>query len=316
MWHNRSTLPGTPLPTGWSTDNAGTINTTITIRFPTASVPTGTYSASGADPDTDRTLATGNTDREAANAIHFTGSLTGPLGVRAIVFQTRIEAWHGDMVNPPDTPGEAAFVISLEFDAEHDGVFTTAHAFNGGDPVTTGLVLGPGPIDGTHVTFFRLLLELPTPILAGSDFRLTYDAQSVGQTQGYIFGVDDVMFRIVALGDTDGNGEVNSDDLLAIQGAGKYNHPELGPATWREGDYNGDGLVNSAYLFAVLEAAKFNAGPYTVDSAVAGDGIMTATGDITLDASGAAGMSAVGASSRPAAFLTAIRPTLTPVLTS
>ena len=125
-----------------------------------------------------------------------------------------------------------------------------------------------------------------------------------------------MMFRIVALGDTDGNGEVNSDDLLAIQGAGKYNHPELGPATWREGDYNGDDLVNSAYLFAVLEAAKFNAGPYTVDSAVAGDGIMTATGDITLDASGAAGMSAVGASSRPAAFLTAIRPTLTPVLTS
>ena len=172
--------------------------------------------------------------------------------MRAIVFQSRIEAWHGDMIIPPDEPGEAAFVISLQFDAEHDGTFSTAHTFNGGDPVTTGLVLGSGPIDGTSVTFFHPLLELPTAIPAGSDFRLTYDAQGVGQTQGYIFGVDDIMFRIVAPGDTDGNVDVNSNDLFNILHAGKYNHPELGPATWREGDYNGDDLVNSTDLFLIL----------------------------------------------------------------
>ena len=62
-----------------------------------------------------------------------------------------------------------------------------------------------------------------------SDFRLTFDAQGVGQTQGYIFGVDDVLFRIVAPGDTDGNGEVDSDDLVNILDAGNFNHPELWP---------------------------------------------------------------------------------------
>ena len=255
-----STSPGTLLPIGWSTDNAGTINTETTVQFPSASVSTETYNAGA---DTDRTLATGNTAREAANTIQFWGRLTGTGDVLAVVFQSRIEAWHGNLVTPPDTPGEAAFVISLQFDPEHDGTFTTAHTFNRGNPVTTGLVLQSGPIDRIHVTFFRPLLELPTAIPAGSDFRLTYDAQGVGQTQGYIFGVDDVLFRIVAPGDTDGNGEVNSDDLFNILEAGKYNHPELGPATWHEGDYNGDDLVNSADLFLILAAAKFNAGPYT-----------------------------------------------------
>ena len=84
-----STNPGTPLPFGWSTNNAGIINTETTIRFPSANVTAGTYNAGS---DTDRTLATSNTDREAANAIRFTGSLTGPVDVWAVVMEVRIEA--------------------------------------------------------------------------------------------------------------------------------------------------------------------------------------------------------------------------------
>ena len=98
---------------------------------------------------------------------------------------------------------------------------------------------------------------------AGSGIRLSFDGQNTGQTAGYIFGVDDVMFRIVAPGDTDGSGEVNSTDLFAILGAGKFNHPELGAATWDQGDFTGDTLVNSSDLFAMLGAAKFNADPYS-----------------------------------------------------
>ena len=74
---------------------------------------------------------------------------------------------------------------------------------------------------------------------------------------------DDVLFRIVAPGDTDGNGEVDSDDLFAILEAGKYNHPEFGPATWLEGDFSGDDLVNSTDLFLILATGKYNQGPYT-----------------------------------------------------
>ena len=239
---------GSVLPDGWVTRNGPTTNLTVTQPYPATSVVNGTYNAGSGD---DRTLATGNTDREAANAIMFSGRLTGPLDVRAIVFQSRIEAWHGDMVTPPDDPGEAAFVISLQFDPEHDGTFTTAHTFNGGDPVTTGTVLQSGPINGTGVTFFRPLLELPTAIPAGSDIRVTFDSRGVGQTQGYIFGVDDFLFRIVAPGDTDGDGDVDSKDMLAIQSGSKFNNPDAGPASWKEGDFNGDDQVTSDDLFLI-----------------------------------------------------------------
>ena len=55
---------------------------------------------------------------------------------------------------------------------------------------------------------------------------------------------------------------MNSNDLFDILGAGKFNHPELGPATWGEGDYNGDDLVNSTDLFLILATGKYNQGPY------------------------------------------------------
>ena len=77
------------------------------------------------------------------------------------------------------------------------------------------------------------------------------------------------MFRIVAPGDTDGNGEVNSEDLFNILEAGKSNHPELGPATWLEGDFSGDDLVNSTDLFLILATGKYNQGPYTTAAALA-----------------------------------------------
>ena len=93
--------------------------------------------------------------------------------------------------------------------------------------------------------------------------RLTLDAQNTGATQGYIFGVDDVLLRIASPGDTDGDGDVESDDLFRILAVGKFNNLAFGPADWREGDHNGDGLVNSDDLFLILASAHFNAGPYT-----------------------------------------------------
>ena len=284
---------GSGLPTGWESASAGTTNITITNPFPTASVVSGTYNAgSGAD----RTLATGNIDRIAENAIQLWGTLIDPVDVRAVVLEGRIEAWFGDAA--ADNPGEAAVLVSLEFDPEKDGSFNTAETFNGGTTIGTGKILSPGALDGNGAAGSVLssgLVILPNPIPAGSDIRLTLDAQGVGQTQGYIFGLDDLLFRIVAPGDTNGDGIVNSVDLFNILSGGKFNHAELGPGTWGEGDFTGDTFVNSADLFAMLSAAKFNAGPYTVAGATPGHGIMTATidpatGNITLDASSAVGV--------------------------
>ena len=253
---------GVSLPLGWEAVDNGITNTFTTKTFPPASVTFGTYNAGA---ETDRTLATGNDDRTGENHLQLGAELTDGDDVRAVRLAFSIEAWAGSL--NADSPGEAAYVVELAVDRTGNGDFGRIFAFNHGANISTGLTLAPGLLDGNsdanRTMFDSGLVELPEAIPAGSTIRLTFDARNVGQTEGYLFGLDDVLFRIVAPGDTDGNGVVDSDDLFAILAAGKFNHPDLGPASWGEGDFTGDDLVNSDDLFAILGAAKFNAGPYT-----------------------------------------------------
>ena len=253
---------GGSLPPGWVIIDDGSELLTITKPFPPPVVTPGSYNAGSGD---DRTLATGTTDSTLQNQLQLWAESTGTTDVRAVRLEFAVEAWAGNLNAP--SPGEAAYVVDLEIDRSGDGDFGRLWAFNDGAKISTGSTLVPGLLDGNsdanRTMFDSGLVELPEAIPAGSTIRLSFDAQNVGQTEGYLFGLDDVMFRIVAPGDTDGNGEVDSDDLFDILGAGKFNHPELGPASWGEGDFTGDDLVNSDDLFAILSAAQFNAGPYT-----------------------------------------------------
>ena len=96
-----------------------------------------------------------------------------------------------------------------------------------------------------------------------------------------------------AWGDTNLDRQINSTDLFAILAAGKYNHPELGPATWSEGDFTGDALVNSSDLFAMLGAAKFNAGPYTMSTPTAALAAVPEPSSIVFAVIALAGLAAV-----------------------
>ena len=257
-----------PLPLGWIANNDGTINSRTTQGFPPPSVTFDTYNAGdGAD----RTLATGNDDSAGQNQLQFSARIIGSTDVRAVRLGFYVEAWAGNL--NATSPGEAAYVVDLEVDRTGSGDFGRIFAFNDGAKITTGLTLAPGLLNGNsdvnRTMFDSGLVELQEALPAGSDIRLTFDAQNVGQTQGYLFGLDDVMFRVVAPGDSDGNGEGDSNDLFNILEPGKFNYPELGPATWREGDYNGDDLLNSAGLFLILSTGKFNQGPYSSSLAAA-----------------------------------------------
>ena len=125
---------GSGLPVGWAARNGPNINITITESLPTATVASGTYNAGDGF---DRTLAVGNTDSAALNALYLWAELTGLNDVLAIVLETRFEAWHGDAA--ADNPGEASFVVSLQFDSANDGSLNMVAAVNGGVPITTGL---------------------------------------------------------------------------------------------------------------------------------------------------------------------------------
>ena len=106
------------------------------------------------------------------------------------------------------------------------------------------------PVGGAHVVFVE-----PGGVVDGIDFgNRSRPPEDMYASDGSKI--------VIAPGDTDANGEVNSSDLFAILAANKFNNPEAGPASWSDGDFNGDALVNSADLFLMLETNKFNQGPY------------------------------------------------------
>ena len=63
-------------------------------------------------------------------------------------------------------------------------------------------------------------------------------------------------------GDADGDGVFDSDDLLRVLAAGKYQDEVDGNSTWQEGDWNGDGDFTSD---DVILALAMN--PYSVSAA-------------------------------------------------
>ena len=251
------TLTGTSLPVGWATHTRGTLNTSITQTFPSGMVTPRTYNVGdGAD----RTLATGNILGVEKNKVQMFAQITGSTDVSAVRVMFNVEAWSGDPF--ADAPGEAVYDMNLDVETGDGSGFNPLLAFG---QTTTGTTLVPGVLDGNdpanRASFDSGVVEVD--IAAGSNLRLSFDATAQGLTERYIFGVDDVLFRIVPPGDGNGDGQLNSTDLFGILAGGKYNNPVLGPATWIEGDYNGDDLVNSTDLFLILGTGLYNAGPYT-----------------------------------------------------
>ena len=87
-------------------------------------------------------------------------------------------------------------------------------------------------------------------------------------------------------GDANEDREVNSDDIIQVAAAGKYETGQ--PATWGEGDWNGapqldlttgppagDGLFDSGDVVAVLATGLYETGPYAASLSVAAESTNT-----------------------------------------
>ncbi|MGE0785392.1 MAG: dockerin type I domain-containing protein [Sandaracinaceae bacterium] len=68
---------------------------------------------------------------------------------------------------------------------------------------------------------------------------------------------------VLAPGDTNGDLEVDSTDVIEALEAGRYQRPE--PASWTEGDWNGDGRFDSEDLVALLQDGRYDRGAYLPD---------------------------------------------------
>lgn len=65
-----------------------------------------------------------------------------------------------------------------------------------------------------------------------------------------------------APGDTDGDRQVNSRDILAIKRAQTFNNPDHWPCDWPQGDFDADSDCDSRDVLAIKRAGEFNAGTY------------------------------------------------------
>ena len=67
------------------------------------------------------------------------------------------------------------------------------------------------------------------------------------------------------VGDSNGDGKFNQQDIVLTLQAGKYNREE--PASRAEGDWNGDGRFNQLDIVAALQTGTYMPGPLAAASA-------------------------------------------------
>jgi len=126
----------------------------------------------------------------------------------------------------------------------------------------------------------------------GNSINITFDANAGPETFGWTPSVDNVRLRALAPGDADANGVVDTDDLLTLLAANKFNQGVDG-VTWAQGDFNADDQFNTGDLLTMLAflSGQFPSDPYASEAgslidAVADVIVNSETGEVTVDLAG------------------------------
>ena len=253
-----------PLPLGWSGNRISDFGyeTTTTKPFPPSLLSRGTllYNA-GHDQDADRALALGIGSNTDAGTLQFLADVTGA-DAAALQLAFDLEAWDAD--TRVTGFGEAAFDVTIEIDRG-----------NGFEPlldlgnITTGELQVPDGayLDGNsaanRVSFDSGIL--PASIPAGSQLRFRWSAPLDGNSDGWVFGLDNFS---VSLFDevTDVRGDFNADGVLGIDDINTLAEAVQAGNADPQFDVNQDGAVNAEdYQHWVTEIKKTWLGDSTLD---------------------------------------------------
>lgn len=171
--------------------------------------------------------------------------------------------------------GVGFFVTSLHQPAGHTGTVAYPQWYlkehPRGTPATMEIDVtiltesNPGDFDGDQVLSANDINVLTTAIASGSD-DLRFDVNddlSVDNADLNLWVKD---IRQTWFGDADLDGEFNSNDLIEIFVAGKYEKNV--PALWSEGDWNADGTFSSSDLILALSDGGYEAGALNTVNAV------------------------------------------------
>ena len=185
---------GTNLPAGWkATTDDGT--TTMITQSRLSRVRTDVYNV-GQHREEDRALAIGHTASDLPNTIELHAEVRNA-DIRAWRLAFDVEVWGGDP-NISNNPGEAVFDVMLDVNTG-DG-FMLIKQFG---QIGTGVTLIPpareGLVDGNdsanRFSYDSGVQDIIIP--NGSQIRLRWDAQNQGETAGWVFGLDNVVFHAV-----------------------------------------------------------------------------------------------------------------------
>jgi hypothetical protein len=212
---------GVSLPTAWT---RGNFNTATSTPFPVEAdfSADSTFNA-GSTGDVDRALAIGVSRSSDDRFLQLRAAVTDTAAT-SFQLQFDVEAWDARdgtfvdflnrFVNTPDDPGEAAFQVTVDIDTG-DG-FMPLVDFG---TVTTGPTLQPivdGFLDGNaeanRISFDSGVVNAAIP--AGSNLRVRWTPDTEAETNGWVFGLDNVALSLIGSGAPDG--DINGDGAVDV----------------------------------------------------------------------------------------------------
>ena len=241
---------GASLPAGWRTHADRQIDTNITAAFPQVEVDNQTYNVGQPFGGTDRTLATGSTNRLQQNALELAAEIANH-DMRACECNSTSKL--GEPKQKPLRP-EERLLYSVTLDIWQDNWFRPLVELNDGEPITTGKTLSSGFLDGNRAenrtSLDRGIVETDVPQSAFTSV-LYFNGSDQGDTAGYIYGLDNLILRTLPPGDANGDGVVDQRDIVQLLARDRYG-VGVADVVWEEGDFDHDDDFDQMDIVAVL----------------------------------------------------------------
>lgn len=168
---------------------------------------------------------------------------------QSAVFFNRGDATFDEPILIPST-GRVFTLAAL--DADNDGDHDLAIATATGIEIAWNQdALLDGNALGNRTRFHSGITPLARPLPTETPFRIRFDVPASINSQGYVYGVDNVVVETFPGGDANGDGRVNFADFVALS----TNFGRNGGLTLEQGDFDGNGKVNFSDF--IILAANF-----------------------------------------------------------
>ncbi len=135
------------------------------------------------------------------------------------------------------------------------------------DVGTGRIVMGPGTFDLPAIRGYLAVGHNAGATPGSSGITSAAAAATPGRAVGYtVDGGGNLVVSYAAFGDTNLDGVVDFDDIVAVVSSGRFDSGQ--PGTWDTGDFDYNGVVDFDDVLAMVSAGRFDQGPYLPSQAI------------------------------------------------